>query len=85
MSGRLDEEAAMAGRHVGQQRAARQRARRRGGQGLAEYALILALIALLVLAGLVVLGAYYGPSVGLATPVPSAVPGPSFLLPSPIA
>ena len=77
MTGRLDEEAAVAGRHVGR--------RRRGGQGLAEYALILALIALLVLAGLVVLGAYYGPSVGLATPVPSAVPGPSFLLPSPIA
>ena len=77
MTGRLDEEAAVAGRHV--------RGRRRGGQGLAEYALILALIALLVLAGLVVLGAYYGPSVGLATPVPSAVPGPSFLLPSPIA
>ena len=59
--------------------------RRGGGQGLAEYALILALIALLVLAGLVVLGAYYGPSIGLATPVPSAVPGPSFLPPSPIA
>lgn len=71
-----DEEAA-----VPERRAPR---RRGGGQGLAEYALILALIALLVFAALVVLGAYYGPSIGLATPVPSGVPGPSFLPPSPV-
>ena len=58
--------------------------RRGGGQGLAEYALILALIVLLVLAGLAVLGAYYGPTITPATPVPSAAPGPSFVVPSPI-
>ncbi len=80
MTGQRDEEAAVPARHA---------PRRRGrGQGLAEYALILALIALLVLAGLVVLGAYYGPSVSLSTPAPSAVPsaapGPSFVLPSPV-
>ncbi len=76
MTGQRDEEAAVPARHA---------PRRRGrGQGLAEYALILALIALLVLAGLVVLGAYYGPSVGLASPVPSATPGASFVPSSPI-
>ena len=76
MTGQRDEEAAVPARHA---------PRRRGrGQGLAEYALILALIALLVLAGLVVLGAYYGPSVGLASPVPSAAPGASFVPSSPI-
>ncbi|MGC8633486.1 MAG: hypothetical protein ACP5VP_02275 [Candidatus Limnocylindrales bacterium] len=55
----------------------------RRGQGVAEYALILALVALLVIAGLALLGAYYGSSVAPATPVPSAAPGPSFVPPSP--
>ncbi len=67
--------------------AARRRAygRRAGGQGLAEYALILTLIAVLVVAGLVMLAAYFGASVSLATPRPSApygaslAPGASFL------
>lgn len=57
------------------------------GQGLAEYAVILALIALFVLAGLLLLGAHFGNSVSLSSPAPSAVPsglpGPSFLAGSP--
>jgi hypothetical protein len=48
-----------------------------------EYALILALVALFVVAGLALLSAYYGPSVAPATPAPSAVPGPSFVPLSP--
>jgi len=66
-------------------------ARHRGrdhGQGLAEYAVILALVALFVLAGLLLLGLHFGDQVGLATPVPSAMPsaapGPSFVGASPV-
>ncbi len=49
------------------------------GQGLAEYALILALIALFVLAGLLLLGIGFGTSVSLASPTPTspASPGPT--------
>jgi hypothetical protein len=56
------------------------------GQGLAEYAVILALVALFVLAGLLLLGLHFGDQVGLATPVPSALPsaGPSFVVASPV-
>ncbi len=57
-------------------------ARRQRGQGVAEYALILVLVALLIVAGLVLLSAYLGPSIGTATPVPSSGPGPSFVPPS---
>lgn len=53
------------------------------GQGVVEYALILALVALFVVAGLALLGAYYGSSVAPATPAPSGVPGPSFVPLSP--
>ncbi len=52
--------------------------RRASGQGLAEYALILTLIAVLVVAGLVMLAAYFGATVSLATPLPSAPHGASF-------
>jgi Flp pilus assembly pilin Flp len=66
---------------------ARARSRERG-QGLAEYAVILALVALFVLAGLLLLSLHFGDQVSLATPVPSgvpsAVPGPSFVGASPI-
>ncbi len=65
---------------------ARHRVRDRG-QGLAEYAVILALVALFVLASLFVLSLHFGDQVSLATPVPSAlpsaVPGPSFVGASP--
>jgi hypothetical protein len=61
--------------------------RSEGGQGLAEYAVILALIALFVLAGLLLLGAHFGSSVSLSSPSTSAgssgPPGPSFLAGSP--
>jgi len=63
---------------------------RRGtrGQGLAEYAVILALIAIFVLAGLLLLGAHFGSSVSLFSAAPSApssgLPGPSFLAGSPL-
>jgi hypothetical protein len=55
------------------------------GQGLAEYAVILALVALFVLAGLLLLGLHFGDQVSLATPAPSALPsaGPSFVVASP--
>ncbi|MDA8203127.1 MAG: hypothetical protein M0Z49_10255 [Chloroflexi bacterium] len=51
-----------------------ERAHPRGapGQGLAEYALILALIALFVVVGLLLLGAGFGSSVSLATPTPAS-------------
>jgi uncharacterized protein (DUF58 family) len=52
--------------------------RRASGQGLAEYALILTLIAVLVVVGLAMLAAYFGASVSLATPPPSAPHGASF-------
>jgi len=63
-----------------------------GGQGLAEYAVILALIAIFVLAGLLLLGAHFGSSVSLSSAAPSAassagssgLPGPSFLAGSPL-
>ena len=61
---------------------------REGGQGLAEYAVILALIALFVLAALLVLSLHFGDQVSLGTPVPSVVPsaapGPSFVVASPV-
>jgi Flp pilus assembly pilin Flp len=64
------------------------RARAQRGQGLAEYAVILALIALFVIAGLLLLGAHFGDSVSLASAVPStsasAAPGPSFVAASPL-
>ncbi len=42
------------------------------GQGLAEYALILALIALCIVIGLLLLGGAFGSSVSLATPAPAS-------------
>lgn len=57
------------------------------GQGLAEYAVILALVALFVLAGLLLLSLHFGDQVNLATAAPSALPsaapGPSFVLATP--